>query len=236
MVTVTYDKPKWFDIDKSKLLNNPSDSSYVKAQFIKRDVSIKTSIYKTTIEPKIKYEANKHFDVYGAAFDLINNYENNWSHHIQKQSTSIKFKELTTKLLKEANSLNTVIRVKKYQLKLSDEQKLIVQTWISECKKVYNKCIDNNIVNKKYFDKGFVSVKAKIFNEIYGKNIKPCPYDVLTDEVRVFGSNLKSCLTNLKKSNIKHFTIKKKLKQKANYSLLIPSRSVYNKGIYKTIL
>ena len=88
----------------------------------------------------------------------------------------------------------------------------------------------------KYFNNGYKSVKAQLFNEIYGTKPKHCPYDVLTDEVRVFCSNLKSCFSNLANSNIKHFEMKKKLKMKTNYSLLIPSKSISNQYIFKTIL
>ena len=234
MVTVTYVKPEWFNIDKSKLLNDPTNSSYYRTSFVKKDVNIKTSIFKTTIEPKIKYEANKPFNMHDESIALINDYQKNWEQLIQKKSADKKFKELKTKLLKSANNLNTVVRVKKYKLNLSDEQKLIVHSWINECKNVYNKCVDKNSVDKKYFNKGYKAVKSNLFGEIYGKTKKPCPYDVLTDEVRVFCSNLKSCFTNLKNKNIKHFTMKKKLKQKSNYSILIPQKAVYNTGIFKT--
>ncbi len=237
MVTITYEKPKWFNINKNKLLNDPADSSYNKTSFIKKDVNIKTSIYKTTIKPKIKYEANDTFNVHNEAIKLIDGYQNKITKLINNNNlTETKVKTLTTKLLKESNGFNTVIRVKKYQLNFSNEQKAIIQSWITECKKVYNKCVDKNNENKKYFNKGFQYIKASFFNEMYGETEKPCPYDVLTDEVRVYCSNLKSCFTNLKKTNIKHFEIKKKLKQKSNYSLLIPSRAVYNKGIFKTVL
>ena len=167
MVTVTYDKPKWFNIDKNKLLNDPTDSSYNKTSFIKKDVNIKTSIYKTNIEPKIKYEANKSFNLYDESLKLINGYHNNISKLKNNNNISeTKIKSLTTKLLKESNGLNSVIRVKKYYLNLNNEQKTIIQSWINECKKVYNKCVDKHNTNNKYFNKGFQYIKASLFDEI----------------------------------------------------------------------
>lgn len=236
METIKYDKPKWFNIDKSKLLNNPNDSSYYKTSFIKKDVNIKTSIYKTNINPKIKYESNKTFNCYEESIKLINDYQKKLSKQTQKGCTETKLKSFSTKLIKDANSLNSVIRVKKYQLNLNENQKAIIQSWIAECKKVYNKCVDKHKSDNKYFNKGYKAIKADFFNEIYGKSEKPCPYDVLSDEVRIYGSNLKSCFTNLKNKHIKHFEIKKKLKLNSNYSLLIPVKSVYKQGIFKTFL
>jgi len=236
MENVNYCKPIWFDIDNSKLLNDPNDSSYYKTSFIKKDANIKTSIYKTNKSPKIKYTANKSFNCYDESIKLINNYQNKISKQLEKDNTESKLKALGTKLLKEANSLNTVIRVNKYQLDLNKNQQAIIHSWIAECKKIYNKCVDKHKANNKYFNKGFKAIKAEFFNEIYGKSEKPCPYDVLSDEIRIYGSNLKSCFTNLKNKHIKHFEIKKKLKLKSNYSLLIPGKSVQSKGIFRTIL
>lgn len=237
MVTVKYTKPIWFNIDKNKLLNNPNDSSYVKTSFNKKDVNIKTSIFKTNNTPVIKYEPNESFNIYNGALQLINEYQNKLTKLIDSKNLSeTKIKSLTTKLLKKSDELNSVIRVKKYPLNLNEKQKTTIQSWIKECKMVYNKCVDKHNTNNEYFKKGFKSIKASLFEEIYKDTVKSCPYDVLTDEVRIFGSNLKSCFTNLKNANIKHFEIKKKLKQKSNYSLLISSRAVYDKGFYKTIL
>lgn len=40
-------------------------------------------------------------------------------------------------------------------------------------------------------------LKLVIFNDLYPDK-KPVPYDILTDEVRIALSNIKSCMTNLK--------------------------------------
>ncbi len=62
--------------------------------------------------------------------------------------------------------------------------------------------------DKKFIESSSVYDKVKIFNKIYGNNDKKAPYDMLTDEVRIFFSNLKSCKSNLKNGKIKHFELK----------------------------
>ena len=152
MEKLKYAKPIWFDIDKSKLLNTPNDNTYYKTPFTKKDVNIKTSIYKTTTSPKIKYENNKSFNYNDELHKLLNNFQNKISKQQKKDNTKTKIKTLCTKLIKETNSLNTVIRVNKYQLDLNKSQQTIIQSWIAECKKVYNKCIDKYKANNNYFN------------------------------------------------------------------------------------
>lgn len=236
MNPIVYEKPNWFSIDKSKLLIDPMNNDYIKVHFTKKDVNIKTAIYKTNISPKIKYQPNPPFDYYKESLKLINNYESNVIKCIENNNSNAKLKTLKTKLNKKANSLNTVIRVEKYQLILNNQQKNKIQSWITECKKVYNKCVDKLKTDNTYFNKGYQTIKASLLNEIYEKIEKTCPYDVLSDEIRIFSSNLKSCFTNLKNHNIKYFEIKKKLKTHSNYSLLIPSKSVQANGIFKSLL
>ncbi len=133
MVTIKYTKPKWFNIDKNKLLNNPNDSSYVKVAFNKKDVNIKTSIFKTNNTPIIKYEPNETFNTYNVALQLINEYQNKLTKLIDSNNLSeTKIKSLTTKLLKESDELNSVIRVKKYLLDLNEKQKTTINNSILE--------------------------------------------------------------------------------------------------------
>jgi len=54
---------------------------------------------------------------------------------------------------------------------------------------------------------------------------------MLTDEVRSFCSNLKSCYTNLKNGNIKHFSMNKKFHR--SYSIMIPKKSISKNSIFK---
>jgi putative transposase len=74
----------------------------------------------------------------------------------------------------------------------------------------------------------------------YNNNIKsdskPIPYDMITDELRIFCSNLKSCRTNLKNKNQKHYTIKHQEYIRNSRSILLPKLSITDKGLFPTIL
>ncbi len=70
---------------------------------------------------------------------------------------------------------------------------------------------------------------------MYGNNEKKALYDVLSDEVRIFFSNLKSCKTNLKNGNIKHFELKTKDVEKSQ-SIFLPKTSIKKNGFYITHL
>ena len=87
-----------------------------------------------------------------------------------------------------------------------------------------------------FFNNGHEKAKLKIFDMLYGKSKKPCPYDMLTDEVRIFCSNLKSCKSNKENGNIKKFDMKHKNQKKNNMCIFVPKTAVNNGNIYKTYL
>ncbi len=101
---------------------------------------------------------------------------------------------------------------------------------------MYNKCVELHTKNNKFFDEGYKIKKVKVFKSIYGDNEKKCPYDILTDEVRIFCSNLKSCLTNKKNRNIDHFDIRSKNKNRNTICIFIPMTAIKNESIYPTHL
>lgn len=215
---IKYNSPKWFDANIAKLLDNYNQ--YDQSNF-KQDKNIKEEIMKTNKKPQFslnsKLSINKEVDT------IFRDWTN------KKTSLKQTFKKIST--------LNTVIRVKnKIILDLSKEQQNIIQEWIKECKKLYNICIDKHNNNNTLFNKGYKPIKKGIFDDIYQDYKKPVPYDVLTDEIRVFYSNLKSCRTNFKNNHINHFTLKPKSLKDNNYSLLIPQKSIYKNGIFKNIL
>jgi putative transposase len=76
-----------------------------------------------------------------------------------------------------------------------------------------------------------VKDKVKIFSDLYKNKRKNTPYDILTDEVRIFFSNLKSCVTNKKNGNIKHYELKTKNTSKSQ-SIFIPKTSFKSDGFY----
>jgi len=232
-MTQKYEKPDWFDLKIANLFQFDANL-FNRSKFIKKDTNIKTSIFKSNKKPNIiiKNNPSLYAKIYNQLDKLISCYKEKF-HKVKNDS---QLKTLQTKFTKNLSAINTVTRVKKYIINFNDNQSKTIQLWINECKRIYNICLDKYCKDNTYFNKGYQIIKAKLLNEIYGDSIKPVPYDVITDEIRVFYSNLKSCYTNLKNRNIKHFQMKKKLNLYGNYSLLIPSKSVQQNGIFTTIL
>jgi transposase len=215
---IKYNSPKWFNSYTAKLLDN--FNQYDKSNF-KQDINIKAKIMKTCTLPKFNMETPLSIN------KQVDNIFRDWSNN--KSSLNTTFKKFS--------KLNTVIRVKnKYILDLNIEQKATIQSWIVECKKLYNICLDKQNQDNTLFNKGYKSIKKGIFDDVYQDFKKPAPYDVLTDEIRVFDSNLKSCRTNYKNGYINQFTLKPKSFKNENYSLLIPYKSIFKNGIFKNIL
>ena len=106
MEKLKYVKPIWFDIDKSKLLNTPNDNTYYKTPFTKKDVNIKTSIYKTTTSPKIKYENNKSFNYNDELHKLLNNFQNK----ISKQQKKRQYENKNKNIVYEINKRNKQLK------------------------------------------------------------------------------------------------------------------------------
>ena len=147
------------------------------------------------------------------------------------KNKQIKIKTLTTKKNKSITNIERVTKSLKIFIYPNKKQIIILDKWFKECLKVYDFCIEKYNNNKSYFNKMDTSDKIKIFNDLYGKNDKNTPYDVLTDEVRIFFSNLKSCQTNLKNKNIKFFKLKSKDVSKSQ-SIFLPKTSIKNDGFY----
>jgi len=222
-----YKSIRWFNNDISKIVDN--NGLYEPVEFNKKDKNINVEIYKTNHKPKFMIEPNKQKSISEHIDECFNYLKDN----IKKINNT---KTLITKTINKSNNFNTIIRTKKYNLKLNNNQHSIIQSWIIECKKLYNICIDKHNIDNTYFNKGYKAIKKNLFDEIYEKSKKPIPYDILTDEIRIFDSNLKSCRTNYKNGNIKYFKLKKKLKLNTNYSLLIPSKAIFKTGIFKKFI
>jgi len=227
MTQINYNSPKWFNSETAKLLSIYDDKTTNKI-FFKKDRNIKTQIYKLNNKLNIDIDNNPSIEskIIKQLDDIINNYKPKFN----------KNKTIKTKFIKEINGINKVTRVKKYIINFNKKQIETIQNWIYECRKLYNICIDKHNTDNTYFNKGYKAIKANLLNEVYKNKKKPVPYDVLSDEIRIFCSNLKSCYTNLKNKNIKYFKIKKKTKKNTNDSLLIPSKSIQKNGIFSTIL
>lgn len=126
--------------------------------------------------------------------------------YTDEKKLNIQLKSFETTRNKEVERFDKCIKALTYKIKISNDQYNIIKSWIIECDKVYNYCVrnynngDTNITAK--------TLKLKIFNELYGKNKKPAPYDTLTDVVVHFCRNVKSCYSNLQNGNITHFKMK----------------------------
>lgn len=229
-----YESPKWFNLDTAKLLDIYDDETFQQSSCFKNDNNIKYKIYKTNKNGNFEFEKNTSQEtIYNKTYDELTK---KYNKKIESEQNETKKKTLITKLQKKINEINTVTRVKQIPVNFNDKQKNIIQEWILECKKVYNYCIDKLDTDNKYFNKGYKAIKANLLSEIYGNSDKPVPYDVVSDEIRIMTSNLKSCFTNLKNKNIKKFKLGKKKMKKGNYSLLIPSKSIQQNSIFKNIL
>ena len=144
-------------------------------------------------------------------------------------------KSLKTKYDKKCNNIGKIIKSKMFLINFNKNQHTIIQKWMFECAKVYNKCVELYNANSKDFSLNYMESKLIVFKLLYGDTDKGCPYAILTDEVRAFCSNVKSCFSNLHNGNIETFTMGyKNIKQ--NQCIMIPHDSISKNGIYTTLL
>ena len=158
-----------------------------------------------------------------------------------KKSESI-IKSIITKYNKKINNVKKTTKTRKISLLLTDEQKKIISKWFTECERIYNLCIKLYSNDNNYFLIGYMKAKLHIFDIIkkenkikYGNNNLCCPYDIATNEVKVFCSNLKSCDSNLKNNNIDNFVMKNKNTKKGQ-TIGIPKTAINKNGFYCSYL
>ena len=150
--------------------------------------------------------------------------------------TSIKCK--ITKGTKKINNYGKTIKAFTYEIFPNIKQTKILHEWFDECDIVYNYCIKLNEQKKEkneYFNLDYKKSKLEVFNDLYEDKKKPAPYDILTDEVRSFCSNVESCKSNLKNGNIKFFKFKPKNRY-CGRSILIPKKSINEDGFFSSLL
>ena len=127
------------------------------------------------------YKHNSDFNsIYYFNDFIINNYENQ------------------PNITKKQKIIDKITKTLKIKIQPTNEQKKILNSWFAECSTIYNFCVKQFYENESYFNGNFKVDKLKIFKDLYQNNKKPIPYAILTDEVRIFLSNLKSANTNLK--------------------------------------
>lgn len=208
-----------YEFNKNKLINF---KSYSNPNSENSKININ---HKIKLNIKTKDQIDKQFEKRKEKIDLIED----------EQKRNIAIKSLETKKQKKIDNIGKIIKTKSYKIYFTDKQKEIIFRWFRECDTVYNETIRRFNAKNGEFSFDYKKLKLQIFNKLYGKSKKSCPYDILTDEVRIACSNIKSCLTNFKNGNIKHFEIKEKNKYKLR-SILIPKPRITTKGIYSTIL
>ena len=129
-----------------------------------------------------------------------------------KQKTQ-KIKTCITKMNNNEKHINSISKSIKINLNFNIKQRKKIFRWLKICDKVYNYCV-NDFNNDRYkwlqCNLLYTFYKVKVFEAIFNDKSKGCPYDILTDEVRVFCSNIKSCETNLKNKNISRYEITKR--------------------------
>jgi putative transposase len=226
---------EWFNKEKKKLSSKIQYFDVIKENYDTKffnDIIHYKSKHKE-LPDKIKFTKLK-----------LTNYDKKLKNLIKKKSEMIEnntiIKESTkkanlTKITKEINNYNKVIKSRCYQIFPTKIQKNKIFKWMYECEKLYNYCVILHNFDSKIVDLDYKKSKLVIFNAAYGNNKKPAPYDILTDEIRSFCSNIKSCLTNLKNKHIKFFKLTNKKNQKSQ-SILIPSKSISKQGIFINLL
>jgi len=75
-----------------------------------------------------------------------------------------------------------------------------------------------------------------IFNEYYKDDEKDAPYDTLTDVVREYCTNLKSCISNVRNGHQKSFEMKPKNKERNSRSMFISCASINKNGLFVRLL
>ena len=139
-------------------------------------------------------------------------------------------KSLNTKLKKKIENQNKHIINRPYILKFNNQQKCKIIKWMEECNRVYNYCVE--LHNKKAIKSyNYMKLKLIVFKKLYKNEVKPAPYDILTDAVREFCSNYKSCLSNLEAKHIKYFKLKPRNPKKVSHSICILKKLVTKNGI-----
>lgn len=148
---------------------------------------------------------------------------------------------ITYKPIKQKN-IDNVIKTTKIRIYFNEDQCKIIDSWVIECKKVYDKCVElcNSVEADKRYLYSYGLLKKKVFGLLYGedkntRDKKGAPYDMLTDEVISFCSAYRAAITNTKNGNIAFFAMKEK-KCNNMCSISIPRRSITINGIFPTLL
>lgn len=244
-----YNCPVWYDSDISEMINLPISDPIINYKLTENNIGLGNVEFNNRYIKHYSFNTKSKCELVNTSLintstSDITKLSKTFEKSIQTVRTKFvdepskidtKTKTLTTKYNKNILNINKVTICKKYKIYPDLKQKEKIHEWFDECRKVYDYCIQKYNENTSYFDNGYMGVKVLLFGELYGLNDKPVPYDILTDEIRIFCSNLKSCLTNLQNGNISSF----QMKSKTNYTgqcIFIPKTAMKKNGIYPSHL
>lgn len=238
----------WFDELISNLINIPLSDNTIKVDtyigYGKKDHNDKYCSFHKFTTPKNEFNFTDlpEIDVDKQKLKLekmlakaIQTLETKNQINDDEKKLKTQIKSLTTKYKKKESNIKMVTKCKQYRFFPTNNQKKILHKWFENCKKVYDFCVNKYKTDPSLFCKKYTEIKIGIFTEMFGDSDKGTPYDILTDEVRIFCSNLKSCKTNLENGHIAEFSFGEK-KTKLGQCIFIPKTAVKQGSIYVTHL
>ena len=246
----TQNTANWFNLDLSNQMNKPILGSFKvsnerinfgNSRFEKEYCKLYAYNNKTDLFNFSKFEENPQKSEITNMKKIntqISNIQETLKESSEKEEKklTIKLKGLKTKKERLTNASNGITKTNKVQIYPTELQQSIIREWRRESVKCYNKCVDLYNQNNAFFDMGYKLAKIRVFKMLYDDDNKGCPYDVLTDEVRKFCSNLTSCKSNLKNGHIRHFRMKHINTYKDNHTFFIPKTAIKNSSFYRTYL
>jgi len=228
---------EWFNSDLSDELNVPKIGTFKKSSEL---IGFGLPDFEKQFCRLFEYKNNTDlFDIHkfvpsGQKTDLTNLDKINKK--LKENPEGKQLKSLQTRKKNLEKITESITKTVQVHIQPSNKQNAVLKIWMNETIKVYNKCVDFYNEDNTFFNKGYKKAKIEVFKSIYYGDSKLAPYDILTDEVRKFCSNLKSCRENKKVGHIRHFTMSHINPQKSAHTFFIPKSSISNGGFYKSHL
>lgn len=230
---------EWFDPYLSSQLFLPQDLNFTDIT-INRHVKIQNYIHPSLNHHDIWIVEGSNPDTskqstknYSSIIQTLQNKLKNATEPVEVKKIQTVIKCNQTKLKKQQDNAGKILKCFTIGIPFNQEQHQIVSGWYSECITVYNKCVELSATTSTSLSDN--QLREQVFNQLYGDNDKPAPYDSLHDEIRSFISNKKSCFTSLRRKVITHFTQQPR-KAKDNLSIMIPGTAITKLGVFGTRL